>query len=183
MRLLAVDPGPSWAGWCVLDVDASAGIRCTHVASGLTPVGLDPFLRLLLGHAIEAVAVEAPRGYAFQPARVPGLLDTSRVAGGMLWVAESRGLPTVECSAQQVRKTLAGKATANDAMVRDVLRRNVFGCPATPSDHVADAMAVGVLGAWMLCGRVSRTAGGTNAKSHAAQAVSPKRPARHRAAG
>lgn len=174
MRVLAIDPGPAWSGWATLDVAHSCGVRCTYVASGLAPTGMNPFVMLMREQAVDAVVVEAPAGFAFQPARVPGLLDTSRAAGGMLWVAEMYGKRVVRCTAQQTRKVLAGKANANDAVVRDVVRRNVFGCPAAPSDHVADAIATGVYGAWILVGQVTAPEGRRSA--HAGTATKPKRP-------
>lgn len=169
MKLLAVDPGPAWSGWATLEVTHGRGVRCTYVASGLAPTGMNPFVALMREQGVDAVAIEAPAGFAFQPARVPGLLDTSRAAGGMLWVAELYGKRVVRCTAQQTRKALAGKASANDAVVRDVVRRNVFGCPAAPSDHVADAIATGVFGAWILAGQVAR-------RPDARASAEPKRP-------
>lgn len=154
LQVLAIDPGPSNMGWAHLSVSHGRGVRCTYAGSGYATSSREMFGMLLASTRADAMVVEAPAGYAFQPARVPMLLRTSQVAGGMLWLAEHRGLRTAQVTAQQVRKVLAGKATADDALVRDVVQRNVFGCPARPGEHQADALAAGVLGAWMFVGQV-----------------------------
>lgn len=154
MSILAIDPGPRSFGWAHLSVEHSRGVRCTYVAGGCLDSTISSFLSLTAQTQATALAIEVPRGYSFATFRVPHLLDTARVAGGMLWLAEERRMQIANVTAQQVRKLLCGKASANDEAVADVVRGNVFGCPLEPNEHVADALAVGVLGAWMLTGKV-----------------------------
>lgn len=160
--VLGVDPGPTWMGWCMLDIRYDPGIRTTFVTGGHAPCDYEAFRHVLTEAQVIAnnaskelaMAVERPRGYAFQPARVPMLLDTANAAGGMVWLARARGLRFVELTAQQVRKHLAGKATADDDAVKVMVERNVFGAATARNDHVRDAIAVGLLGGWSLVGQV-----------------------------
>lgn len=170
LHVLAVDPGPTWMGWAVLQVDHRPGVRCTYLRGGHAPCDRVAFSAVLQNERMEAahtcdllVTVETPAGYAFQPGRVPQLLRTAWVAGGMAWLAETMGHRVIVATAQQVRKVLAGKANADDSLVEMTVRGQVFGAPATKNDHVNDALAVGVLGAWVAVGQVvlPEVSGGT----------------------
>lgn len=152
--LLAIDPGPTWMGWAHLRVQQDPGVRCTYVAGGDVLSERIPFARLLDETAATVVAVETPAGHIFSQARAKQLLETTWVAGGLAWYAEGRDRRVVRASAQQVRHTLTGRNNADDALVRDTVVRNVFGCPRTGSEHVADAVAVGIIGAWVVAGHV-----------------------------
>lgn len=162
LRVLAIDPGPAWMGWASLLVQHGPGVRCNFVRGGHMPCGRVDFRRLLLSERLSAraegcdlaLAIETPAGYAFQPARVPMLLQTRGVATAMQWMAEEEGHRVAVCTAQQVRKVLGGKATADDEAVKLLARGHVFGAPQTGNDHVNDALCVGVVGAWSLVGQV-----------------------------
>ncbi len=155
MQLLAVDPGPKWMGWAHLTVEHDPGVRCTYVAGGQALSERVSFKRLLGDTHATAVAIECPAGYVFNQARSPGVMATARVSGGLAWLSEERGMRVVEATAQQVRQVLAGKANAQDDVVRGVVMANVFHAPAHHNSHIHDALAMGVLGAWLLLGKAA----------------------------
>lgn len=154
MHLLAIDPGPADSGYALLTVD---GLRTTHQRSGKMPSTFETY-RALGVASMNAVIVERPRGMAFAPYRVPGLLDTANVAGGMAWLARWWGVRVEELSAQEVRKLLCGKANASDDDVEQVIRAHVAQVPKQTNEHARDAIAVGLVGAWIIAGRISRPA-------------------------
>lgn len=149
LHVLSIDPGPTWSGWCHLRVEHTPGARTTYVAGGMILSERAPLKRLLAEINPGLVGIETPCGYAFEAFRVPPLLATAAIAGGMKWICEERDIRVITATAQQVRKLLAGKANANDDVVRHTVRAQVFGCPETGKDHVADAIAMGVVGAWI----------------------------------
>lgn len=185
-HVLAVDPGPTWMGWAVLRVEYSPGVRCTFLRGGRSLCDRATFADVLARELNDAMAaegspplhlvVETPAGYAFIPARVPHLLSTAWVAGGMAWLAEWRGLRVARITAQQVRKVLAGKANADDSLVKITVRGHVFGAPTNTNDHVYDALAVGVVGAWSLVGQVvlPEVHGGSDGKKRSSTKQGPQ---------
>lgn len=158
LHILAFDPGPRWMGWARLDAAHGPGCRMTYRTGGQVLAERIPFRRLLQenigGFPREntLVVIEAPAGHVFDKARGAPLMATSAVAGGMLWVAADQAYPVIGITAQQVRKVLAGKANANDDLVRDVVTGNVFLAPQHHDSHVHDAIAAGLLGAWLHLG-------------------------------
>ncbi len=153
MQLLAIDPGPTWMGWAHLAIEHDPGVRCTYVAGGKVLSERTSFKRLLGETRASVVTIETPAGYVFNPARSPGVMATAVIAGGLTWLAEERGMRVVVATAQQVRQVLAGKANAQDEVVRGVVLANVFHAPTHHNDHVHDAIAVGLLGAWLTLGK------------------------------
>lgn len=153
MLVLGIDPGPSTWGWAALDVAYDPGVRITYRRGGVSEANPGALLGLLQTFAPVVAGVETPAGFAFEPGRVPQLLRTARSAGGAVWLLETRGVRVVEATAQQTRKMLVGKANANDDAVALCVRGNVFGVPIPINDHVADAVMVGVVAAWVAAGK------------------------------
>lgn len=208
MIVLAVDPGPSNSGFAILEVMSGPGVRVTFKDGGHVPSSHEGFTAWLTRARFfaaqdavfipcsVAVAIETPAGFAFGPGRVPMLLATGLVAGGMDWVARHLGHRTVVATAQQVRKALCGKANADDAVVKATVRGQVFGAPERCNDHVNDALAMGVFGAWVMVGQVvvpevpvgkakrkraqSKREGVASGASPDARELPPNRPARNR---
>lgn len=194
MIVLSVDPGPKHSGYAVVAVQHGPGVRIEYREGGVFDSTLTGYLRVLasaVGHAVllapqtpaagaaavtalqVGVAIETPAGYAFQPSRVPMLLSTSARAGGMGWIAELQGHRVAIATAQQVRKLLAGKANADDGVVKSVVRAQVFYAPEKAPDHVYDALAMAVVGAWVFVGQVvlPEVSDGTKKKTKPAPAT------------
>jgi Holliday junction resolvasome RuvABC endonuclease subunit len=152
MILLCIDPGAKQSGYAILSAE---GPRTTHVRSGLIPSTVEGLTSLGVA-TMGAVVIERPRGMAFAPFRVPDLLDTANVAGIFAGCATLLRVRVEELTAQEVRKLLCGKANANDHDVEQVIRANVAQIPRQSNEHARDAIAVGLVGAWILAGRISR---------------------------
>jgi len=148
MILVALDPGPTMCGHARVRIE---GTRATYVEGGLVNATLEGIEQLL--RIADAVAVEVPRGYIFQPARGAQLLATAHIAGGICWMAQSRGLPLVEFTGQEWRRGLTGKGSrVSDHMVKDAVESAVIGVPSKTNVHVRDALGLAVVAAWRLHG-------------------------------
>ena len=147
--LLALDPGPTQTGYANV---RAAGGRATFVSGGLARSCRRELVPLL--EQAEAVALEVPRGPIFAPYRGPTIIATAGIACAIAWEAERLGKPVVEFTAGEVRKALCGKANANDHAVADVVRGNVVDFPARSNEHVRDACALAVVGAWKFAGQI-----------------------------
>lgn len=165
LHVLAFDPGPSWMGWAHLRVEHTPGCRATYVEGGEAACDVNS-TQALIRKVREArersrqddrspemlIAIESPAGYIFNAARSPQVLLTARRAGGIAWLAEADLNDIVEATAQQVRQILCGKANAEDQQVHMTVRANVFHAPESKNSHVADAAAMGLVGAWLHIG-------------------------------
>lgn len=164
-RVLGIDPGATTWGWAVLEVVHDPGVRISYLCGGVGNASASTLLGLLQSFTPGVAGVETPAGFAFEPGRVPALLRTARTAGGAVWLLETRGVRVVEATAQQTRKMLCGKANADDAAVAQCIRGNVFGLPmGSIADHVADAVMVGVVAAWVAAGKAALPAPKAKAK-------------------
>jgi Holliday junction resolvasome RuvABC endonuclease subunit len=150
--LLAIDPGPASTGYALLSTE---GPRTTHVRSGMIASTVEALASLGVA-TMGAVVIERPRGAIFQAFRAGPLLDTANVAGGISWVAQMLRVRVEELTAQEVRKLLCGKANAGNDDVEQAVRANVAQMPRQSNEHARDAIAVGLVGAWILAGRISR---------------------------
>lgn len=159
--ILAVDPGEKACGYAAVaiegpkvrfvdagDFEAELG-AFAHVLDRLTVSGLERDL---------VVAVEQPAGFIHDPFRGPALLATASCAGGVAWVAESRGLTVVRLAATEVRRMLLGKTRLGsksqkgdmDRMIAMVLPGVVVDMPKRSNVHVRDALALAVAASWTL---------------------------------
>lgn len=167
MKLLAVDPGPSSCGWAhVRMVDG----RAHYIDGGKFDSTRTYFVNVLEGWATDVVAIEMPEGFIHEPFRGPPLLQTARVAGGIEWECDRRGLRTITLSATSWRKTLCGGARPGDGVIADVVRANVAGLPALTNVHVRDALGLAIVAGWIAIGSA-----GTRAPSSTTRARAPRR--------
>lgn len=151
MIVLGVDPGSREFGWALLDVRGGAGLplRATFLATGNAASDYLTALQLLAGGALparpEVVAIEKISGWAFAPKGagvVAALIASSSVAGGIAWVARSRGLRVEERTANEVRRLLLGKAGSGDAQVKEAIPGLIYGWPKRSNNHQRDAAMV-----------------------------------------
>jgi Holliday junction resolvasome RuvABC endonuclease subunit len=178
LHVLSIDPGPTWMGWAHLRIEYGPGCRTTYQAGGEEECSRHAFKRLAwrVFTAAEGetdgkeevrtneekpftksdvrmvVAIESPAGAIFSPARSAQLLLTTRRAGGLAMLAEDWGHKVIEATAQQIRQVMCGKGNADDKTVNLAVKGNVFLYPETKNSHVADAVAVGLVGGWIAIG-------------------------------
>ena len=176
MRILGLDPGPSWTGFAVLsDERVNRPIMRYHeagkVASTITEVA--GLLRRLVAAdiPISAVAIEQPDGIHtrdIKRARAIGKATqgTAHAAGLFAGMAAALILAVVEVRAGDVRRRLCGKrrGTAGDAAVKAAIGIYVVGWPKTLSPagtivHARDAAAVALVSYDEARGLLSRNTG------------------------
>jgi crossover junction endodeoxyribonuclease RuvC len=148
VRVLGIDPGTAILGFGVVETDAGRHPRLIECGT-LTSLARDPLptrLRvihegttaLLVRHQPNAVAVES----AFYGKNVRTTVVLSHARGVILLAAEQSGVPVVEYSPAQVKKTIVGRGAALKPqvgyMVAQLLR---LKSPPEPPD-AADGVAV-----------------------------------------
>lgn len=146
--VLAIDPGVSLHGWCVLEravTGAWAPVRYGHDDADRI-YGEIQFASL--------IAIETPAGYAYSAARVRGLLATAGAAGEFRSVARTSGARVVSCSAETWRAALTGRASPDDDTIATALERQALAgrltrLPTTARkielSHVLDACGLALV--------------------------------------
>lgn len=161
--VIAFDPGSVHVGWALV---TGEGGRVRFVEGGKAEAtyascnAVLDFATAASGYTGVPViaAVETPSGAVWETFRGKTLLQTSAVAGGLAWLATSRGLPVHVLSGQSVRATLLGKAGRPggrgakkgdlDRVIKEALPGFVINHPARTNDHVRDAMAIAIVASW-----------------------------------
>lgn len=146
--VLAIDPGVSWHGWCLLAcVEGGQWEPVRYGHSDLERVCSEI-------HGGVTVAVETPAGHAYSAARVKGLLEAAGAAGELRATARERGAEVVRCSAETWRAALVGRAAATDEQIAEALRRHATGgrlralpsgLPKSELVHVLDALGLALI--------------------------------------
>lgn len=152
--ILAIDPGTKEHGWVLLVLRDDRRWRPTlwgHspsavIASKLRDHDSYPGLR---------VAIEAPAGYAYSAAVVPGLLETRGAAGELAGCAREHRRQVVQVRAEVWRRLLTGEEAATDRAIETMLgwvaasRGGIISelprCSASERPHVLDALGLGAM--------------------------------------
>lgn len=165
MRILGIDPGSTMFGWALLETRGGAdGLPRTAVAlsCGMTSSTMQDATALLSECRAAVVAIEKLEGYAFKRegkganAVVAGLVSSSYVAGGIAWLAWSRGVRVEERTALVARRTVLGRGAATDKHIAHVVPSLVHAWPKVSNPHQRDAAIVALSVAWTM--RATRAA-------------------------
>ncbi len=141
MKTLAIDPGSRLLGWCIFQDDAIWAYgemnmlkvpyaeRTAHIVRGLDS----------LSRVVDAVAVE--EAVRFKGMKIPELEVVCRAI--RKW-AKGHGLSYASYNPATWKKGFAGSPRATKEQVARYLYLQYPGLPADLSDHITDAMAIGV---------------------------------------
>jgi crossover junction endodeoxyribonuclease RuvC len=151
VKVLGIDPGTAVLGFGVVETGAGRHPRLLECGT-LTSPPRDPLparLRiihegtaaLLTRHQPDVMAVES----AFYGKNVRTTVVLSHARGVILLAAEQLGIPVVEYSPAQIKKTIVGRGAALKPqvgyMVAQLLRLRAAPAPADAADGVAVALA------------------------------------------
>lgn len=159
-NILAIDPGSKECAWALV---RSKGPRVRYVAAGRFANEVELFLevaddcRRVHGLEPDVLGLERPAGFVHDPFRGPTVLATAYVAGGIAWLASSRGTRVIELTAEQGRKLVLGKARGRfaqkrgdlDRLVKEALPNFVSALPVRTNEHVRDALLVAIATNWL----------------------------------
>lgn len=154
--LIAVDPGVQTSAFVTVAPSTLGRIAVLKVETvESTPKAIEAFLDASLPPS--AVAIENAQGYAFQPYRVPGLLEQQRIVGiiqGMahLWAWRTLLVTSAVWRAAVVGRVPRPKKIAGvkvpkpnmDALVQRALPTFVDGIPPKLSVHARDSLGLAV---------------------------------------
>lgn len=139
--ILALDPGPTSSGWCLL---VTASGRPVVVATGEVPSTSSALAVLVEAAAPSRMAVEVVRGYLRGTFAAASLFETAHVAGRIEQLAVGRGLACSCLTASEWRKSLLGKGASSDGAIKAWLDAYGFLPPWSTSAHVRDALGLGL---------------------------------------
>lgn len=151
VTILALDPGSTSSGWCLVEASRSRAINVRALAMGEVESTPNALRELLVERLPDVVAVEVLRGIAY-PSKGAGivgnLVSSSFAAGVIVGLARAFELAVVEMPAVQWRRAVLGKANASDREIAWTIPRLVDEWPKRSNAHERDAggLAVGV--AW-----------------------------------
>jgi Holliday junction resolvasome RuvABC endonuclease subunit len=151
--VLGIDPG-AHTGWATVE----DGKRVIDFGV-LTPDEAPERVRAILSDsAIGLVAIEkvihvhpvVRKGKAgISTVQTLALIDAGWLGGDLRRVALTLGVPTITFAAEEWRKAMIGKPTADNAMIDRVLRLRLrdFPAPRKSANHERDAMGIAAYGA------------------------------------
>jgi len=156
MIVLGVDPGQN-IGWTALDIHGAAA---RWIASGVArQLTIEPGRILFDGDAVVLTGDCAPalivvesvnRVYPrerFCTNMATAIATAERVCGQVLGAAAAALIPTEEVAAGTWRSALAGRANADDALVKKFVLARVTGWPRRSASHARDAAGAAIYGA------------------------------------
>ena len=146
--ILALDPGPTSSGWCLLVTESG---RPVVVATGEVASTSSALAALVDAAAPVRMAVEVVRGYLRGTFAAASLFATAHVAGRIEQMGVGRGLGCSCLTASEWRKALIGKGASSDAAIKSWLAAYGFLPAWATNAHERDAAGLG-LAAILLAG-------------------------------
>ncbi len=163
MIILGFDAGTNETGWCKIETrgGGSVPVNATYLDKGVVDSTFEAVERLLVG-PFDVIAVESIEGDAFAGGSgyvrpIKHLLASATVAGGIAWAARALRLRVEEISAYHWRHAITGKGGVDNARVKDVVSRLVWGWPKTSNTHHRDAAGAALAIGWRLSGNRGAT--------------------------
>jgi len=154
MLVLGIDPGPTKAGWALIDAE---GTTARYMQGGWECCDEENIVRWICGFDRgDLIAIEIP-GLVVRDAAKHSLVETARWAGFAQGFTYLRSTSIV-LTAQQWRKELTGKPNASDALIHEALRPRITDLPKRCSVHIRDAVGVALVGHWQYVTGARRSA-------------------------
>ena len=148
MRLIGIDPGLRRTGWGIIAIQ---GNRMRHIADGVVTSSNSGTLAERLVQLHDGIA-EVIRAYAPEEAAVEetfvnanptSTLKLGQARGIALLVPALAGVPVIEYTPNQVKKTVVGSGHAAKQQIDMMIKTLLPGAEAATAD-AADALAVAV---------------------------------------
>jgi Holliday junction resolvasome RuvABC endonuclease subunit len=139
MMALGIDPPH---GYAILSTLPGAVFSWYAIGELRAEHRVEDLAELLVEARPDLVAIEDPRGYAYNPVRVKNLLETKGVAATLAQAARERGFRVFEAPAPEWRKAICGNATASDRAIKTAVRLRVRGWPGRTTTHERDGAGV-----------------------------------------
>lgn len=167
--ILTFDPGSRLSSWGLIESLVNGQeVALTFLAKGecdSTEAGFrQVFARVQVAPdvtGIESITPEgdATSGYAFAPTAnrgggqsvVRALMLTNKATGPLVMIARQH-TRVIEMTAAKARGLVVRNQHARDPLVKKGVERYVAGLPRQTSNHVRDALLLGVAVAWRLAG-------------------------------
>jgi len=148
MRILGIDPGLNITGYGVIEAQ---GQRLRYVASGTVRIpraGALPQRLKALFDGVSEVAQQAQADVAvveivFVNVNPQSTLLLGQARGAAIAALVAHGLPVVEYTALQLKKSIVGYGRASKAQVQDMVAR-LLALPGQPGPDAADALALAI---------------------------------------
>jgi len=148
MRILGIDPGLNTTGYGVIDAQ---GQRLRYVASGTIQIPRTGALPPRLKTLFDGVAEVAQRAQAdvavveivFVNVNPQSTLLLGQARGAAIAALVANGLPVVEYTALQLKKSIVGYGRASKAQVQDMVAR-LLALPGQPGADAADALGLAI---------------------------------------
>ena len=147
MRVLGIDPGSRITGYAVLEMKGSAYVlvssgvvkpKATELVDRVTLIH-QAVIELIVQHQPTAVAVED----VFYEKYVQSTIKLAYARAGVLIAACLHGLPVIDYSPMDVKKTLVGHGRATKDQVREMVRL-LTGHTARMTADESDAVAIAI---------------------------------------
>ena len=147
MRILGIDPGLNTTGYGVIDAQ---GQRLGYHASGAIriPKGTLPARLKTLFESVSQVAREAQADVAvveivFVNVNPQSTLLLGQARGAVISALVSQGLPVVEYTALQLKKSIVGYGRASKSQMQEMVAR-LLALPGQPGADAADALGLAI---------------------------------------
>ncbi len=147
MRILGIDPGLNTTGYGVLQVQ---GPRLLYQASGSIRIARGPLPQRLktLFDGVRSVAADSAADIAvveivFVNVNPQSTLLLGQARGAAIAALVACGLPVVEYTALQLKKSVVGHGRASKAQVQHMVMR-LLGLPGEPGPDAADALGLAI---------------------------------------
>jgi len=147
MRILGIDPGLNTTGYGVID---AVGQRLAYQASGTIriPKGLLPDRLKTLFDGVSAVAQQAQADVAvveivFVNVNPQSTLLLGQARGAAIAALVAQGLPVVEYTALQLKKSIVGYGRASKTQMQEMVAR-LLALPGQPGPDAADALGLAI---------------------------------------
>jgi crossover junction endodeoxyribonuclease RuvC len=147
MRILGIDPGLNTTGYGVID---AIGQRLRYAASGAIriPKGTLPERLKTLFDGVSTVARQAQADVAvveivFVNVNPQSTLLLGQARGAAIAALVAQGLPVVEYTALQLKKSIVGYGRASKAQMQQMVAR-LLALPGQPGVDAADALGLAI---------------------------------------
>ncbi|MDY0329334.1 MAG: crossover junction endodeoxyribonuclease RuvC [Thiomonas sp.] len=147
MRILGIDPGLNTTGYGVIDAH---GQRLGYRGSGAIriPKGALPERLKTLFDGVSQVAREAQADVAvveivFVNVNPQSTLLLGQARGAAIAALVAQGLPVVEYTALQLKKSIVGYGRASKSQIQDMVAR-LLALPGQPGADAADALGLAI---------------------------------------
>ncbi|OIQ88314.1 crossover junction endodeoxyribonuclease RuvC [mine drainage metagenome] len=171
MRILGIDPGLNTTGYGLLE---ARGQRLHYQASGAIriPKGTLPERLKTLFEGVSTVARDAAADVAvveivFVNVNPQSTLLLGQARGAAIAALVAQGLPVVEYTALQLKKSIVGYGRASKAQMQDMVMR-LLTLPGQPGPDAADALGLAICHAHAQRGLAALTGARTTMEQPAA---------------